>query len=894
MSFITRVQDAVSACGHAIVEMTGFPVRDQAPAQLCEETVGDADVYIGVLGLRYGTLVRDGPDRSYTELEFDCATERGLPRLMFLLDSSSVDLGIPPHTLVDDLAARQRTFCERVRNAGVSVVFFRNADDLKGSVERALQDLHQRFAQIEGTPVTVFGGAGPVPVPRQLPRDVPAFTGREAEVGRLVGLLDPSGPGAGDVAICAVAGKPGVGKSALAVHVAHKLADRFPDGQLYVNLRGQEPERLEPAEVLGGFVRALGAPANAISIPQPEREGLYRSLLADRQVLVLLDNAADEAQVRPLLPPAPSVVVVTSRTRLTALGASLLDLEVMDDREATELLAWAAGDARVAAESPEATQIVALCGRLPLAVRIAGALLASKRHWSASYLGHHLAEERSRLGTLRVGGLDVHASFSLTYRQLPARDARAFSLLGIIPGPDFSASSVAGLLELEVPEAQACLERLVDAQLVEAVIEGRFRFHDLLRIFAAGCLDGEPPGARRAALERLLESYKGLAGDAAELLTSSDDRREIRRAGRARGRTGQLGGGGDAGPPSLPVGGHAEPGWRAREAVFRHRQLERLGHRPGARPRRCTSERGSAGRKHRPQRPGPRYEREARWGEAIVCYEQRLAIFRDLGDRHGEGRTLCEMAIACERLGSSEKAVACCEQSLAIFRELDDRGGESWALNNLGIVYESQAHEVSILGRNGERVEGYVEGSPYDPDIANERRAKAEEAIAFYEQSLAIARELGDRHREVRTLNNLGLAHRNQARWEEAIGAYELGLAIAHELGDRHGEAQTLSNLGVAYRNQARWVKAIACHEQSLATFRDLGDRHGEAHALENLGVIHQGEARWEAAIACYERSRDIYRKVGDLVADFRILCLLGEAEMRRPLPTQARGAGPF
>lgn len=350
----------------------------------------------------------------------------------------------------------------------------------------------------------------------QLPPDLVDFTGREAQSAQVRDLLEWQ-PTA--VVISAIAGKGGVGKTTLAIHVAYQVRHRFPDGQLYVNLRGAEAQALEPADVLAEFLRSLGVQPTAIPDGLAERAGLYRARLSDRRILVVLDNAADEAQVRPLLPGSPGcAVLVTSRRRLAGLeGAATVDLDVMEPDQAIELLGKVAGSERVAAEPEAASMLAHLCGYLPLAVRIAGARLAARRHRRLAGYATRLQDERRRLGELRAGDLEVRASFALSYQALSKDEQQMFRLLGLLNGPDFAAWVAAALLDCALEVAEDLVERLVDAQLLEAGGEDatgliRYRFHDLLRVFARERLrEEEPPTIQQGALERVLTTYLVLA-----------------------------------------------------------------------------------------------------------------------------------------------------------------------------------------------------------------------------------------------------------------------------------------------------------------------------------------------------------------------------------------------
>ncbi|RAJ67077.1 DNA-binding SARP family transcriptional activator [Streptomyces sp. Amel2xB2] len=374
--------------------------------------------------------------------------------------------------------------------------------------------LHQRILEADPglalAPDEPSGPVTPKPAqPAQLPAAVADFTGRAAFVAE---LKDQLAQAEGTVmAVSAVAGIGGVGKTTLAVHVAHAAAEFFPDGQLYVDLQGAGPSAAEPQAVLGAFLRSLGVDDASVPEGLEERSALFRSLLSGRRVLTFLDNARDAAQVRPLLAGAAGcAALVTSRIRMVDLaGAHLIDLDVMSPDEALTLFTRIVGKERVGAERKAAMAVVGACGFLPLAIRIAAARLASRRTWTVAALAEKLADEHRRLDELQVGDQAVKATFELGYGQLEYEQARAFRLLGLADGPDISLQAAAALLDRPVDATESLLESLVDASLLESAAPVRYRFHDLVRLFARACAerDEQPPSEREAAFSRLLDFY---------------------------------------------------------------------------------------------------------------------------------------------------------------------------------------------------------------------------------------------------------------------------------------------------------------------------------------------------------------------------------------------------
>ncbi|MET9825729.1 BTAD domain-containing putative transcriptional regulator, partial [Streptomyces sp. NPDC006349] len=396
------------------------------------------------------------------------------------------------------------------------------ADELGVDPRPGLQELQQGILRADphlAEPPAPAADTAPLPVrPAQLPATVPDFTGRASFVRELSGVLSAASGGATTgrvMAVSALAGIGGVGKTTLAVHVAHRARAAFPDGQLYVDLQGAGARPAEPETVLGSFLRALGTADSAVPDSLEERAALYRSVLDGRRVLVLLDNARDAAQVRPLLPGTEGcAALVTARVRMVDLaGAHLVDLDVMSPEEALVLFTRIVGEERVASERKAALDVVGACGFLPLAIRVAASRLAARRTWTVSVLAAKLADERRRLDELQAGDLAVEATFELGYGQLEPAQARAFRLLGLADGPDISLAAAAAVLDLPAQDTEDLLESLVDTSLLESAAPGRYRLHDLVRLYARACAerDEQPPGERAAALSRLLDFYLATA-----------------------------------------------------------------------------------------------------------------------------------------------------------------------------------------------------------------------------------------------------------------------------------------------------------------------------------------------------------------------------------------------
>jgi DNA-binding SARP family transcriptional activator len=694
--------------------------------------------------------------------------------------------------------------------------------------------------------------------PCQLPPDIASFTDREQELEQLIALMNPAAEPHEAVVIAAIHGPPGVGKSALACRVAHQLTSRFPDGQLYANLHGASAAvaASEPTEVLGRFLRALGVGDARIPGQPEERAALYRSLLADRRVLVVLDNAADAAQVRLLLPTRPGcAALLTSRQHLVELdGADHLDLDVLTQTDAVTLLGRLAGAKRAAAEPQAAAEVARLCGYLPLALRIAGARLASRPAWPVHTLAARLASEYARLDELQLDGLAVRASLQLSYQAMRAGEgpggevaAQAFRLIGMLKGPDAGVPVVAAMLKQPHAAAEAALERLVDARLLETVAPRRYRFHDLVRLFARErAAEEDSQTERAAALRRALDWYLTAARQADLLL------RPGRRAAEDHAE-GDVEGGGPmfadrraaltwleveranlvAAVTQAAAGAAPAVAWRLAAALFGFFDVrghwddwEQVG-RLALQVAQGCNDRAAEARAWRDL--GAVAWRRFRLEEASSYLQRSLELRRRLEDAAGEAETLNSIGLVLTAERRYEEATVCLKRGLALFREQQDRRGEGLVLNNLGDLYRS-------LGQ-------------------------FKDAVACLQGDLAICRESGDRRGEAITLCNLGEVYRDQGCGEEAFVSHEQSMAICHELGDRRGQGLNLDGQGEARRLQGRHDEALAYLRQSLTLLHEVGDRYSEADARWHLGVTmdelgdhRHAREHWRTALAIYDQ----------------------------------------
>jgi tetratricopeptide (TPR) repeat protein/transcriptional regulator with XRE-family HTH domain len=644
--------------------------------------------------------------------------------------------------------------------------------------------------------------------PHQLPPDIAGFTGREAELSKLRALV---AEGASEtLVISAIAGTAGVGKTALAVHLAHQLAPDFTDAQLYVNLRGYEPgQRLNPTQVLDRFLRALGVPPDVLPKELDELAARYRGLLAGRRALVVLDNASSAEQVRPLLPASAScLVLVTSRDRLAGLvaaeGAQVLMLDVLPPSEALDLLSRTIGSGRVSAEPEAAGEVVRLCGCLPLAVRIAGARLATRPGMSLAALAERLSDERGRLGELSAGDVGVRASLGLSYRALHPEAARMFRRLGLIAGPDFARGVAAALTDANPEEAERLLEALVDAHLVEvAAAPGRYRFHDLLRLYAREQSQNEDADLDRdEALRRMFEWYLDGAHAAQGFQAPGRRRLPYQQTGRWQ-------------QPSFVTFGQLAAWFEAERAslVATVHQAALWGFNPTAWQLACAL--------------STSYPFRSSWTEWHAIHQVGLRAAQQSGNRQAEAWLMTSLG----HMYDAGKGLELSRQSVAIFREIQDPHGEARALSGLGGNYLA-------LGR-------------------------IEESLDCQQRALAICRSTGDLYGEGRALNHLGMTYRALRRLEEALGCLQRALAIRQELGYVWGNDGVLINLGNVYLDLHRFDEAIDCCQQSVAICREVRHRWGEGRSLALLGDCLRGSGDFAAARACWEEALAIFTELG-------------------------------
>lgn len=688
-----------------------------------------------------------------------------------------------------------------------------------------------------------------------LPYDVPDFTGRQDELDGLIRLW--SGNNGGVVTISAIDGMAGVGKTTLAVHAGHRLADHFPDGQLFIDLQahtaGQVP--LDAGAALEVLLGQLGVPTQQIPASVADRAAMWRSELSGRRVLAVLDNALGADQVRQLLPGSSrALILITSRRRLTDLdGAHALSLDVLPAADALELFTAIVGE-RAAAEPLAVLDVLQLCGFLPLAVRIAAARLHHRPRWTVAYLADRLRDQRRRLSELATSERGVAAAFTLSYEQLTPDQQRMFRLLGLQPGRDISPEAASALADLPLDDAETLLEDLLDAHVLTQHQLGRYTFHDLLREHAlATAAAQELPNAQREALGRLFHHYLHTACAAIDHLYPEGKGRRPRIPAPDT-------------PASLPRDEAEAIAWLDGERVNLMASAQYAAEHdwlPHTSQLAATLHRYLLGHAHqadalalcglalRAARRSGDTAAEARtlidlgqvhfwwhgaYEQAAEYYRQALDLARGIGDQGVAAGALQALSSVFRRRREYDQAHDHCAQSLALFRELGDRGGEARCLTDLGIVHA--------------------------------RRGRYEDAHEHHRQALHAYRETGSRIGETVVLNNIGLLCQRQGRYDEARRHHHQALELSRKFDFPGDEAESLNALAEAARSLGDFAQAVAEHDTALTLAREFSYRPEQARAHDGLAHVHRDLGRIDLAHDHARQALDLYTALAVPEAD--------------------------
>ncbi|MCP2322102.1 tetratricopeptide (TPR) repeat protein/transcriptional regulator with XRE-family HTH domain [Hamadaea flava] len=663
------------------------------------------------------------------------------------------------------------------------------------------------------------GGAGPAsgvpgwPKPRQLPADVPHFTGREAELAELDERL-PLGGSATSAVISTISGTAGVGKTALAIHWSHRAAARFPDGQIYLNLRGFDGRgpAVGAAEALRGLLEAFGVEAQRIPLTVEAQSALFRSVLADRRVLLVLDNARSAEQIRPMLPGSPHcLTLITSRNRLSSLvvteGAQPLLLELPSATEGVRILSNRLGPEAVAREPEAVDELVRRCARLPLALAIIAA--RARAEPSLTRLVTQLRDARQGLDAFadEDATADVRAVFSYSLRALGEPAARMFRLLGVHPGPDITLAAAASVAGTDATATQQSLTELVRANLLSQTLSGRYAFHDLLRAYAAEqaeTLDSAP--VRRAAIRRSLGHYLHSAHDAALTIYPQRDRIALHPA-----------------DPAITAESFEDidqaRAWFAAEHPVLLAQI-RQGEQAGLGV--LTWQLAWA--------IADVLDWRGQWHDLTATQEIAAEAARAAADPTGLAQAQRILARAHIRFGRWDDAEALLLDAAENFRRIGDLVGE--------------ANSQIALSR------------------VHEQHGRMSAALACSQQALDLFQTAGHQTGRARSLNVVGWYHALLGEYEQAVARCTEALAVHAELGSRFGQAPVWDSLGYAHQHLGDHAEAVRCYENAIRLYREIGDRYHEADTLVHLGDNHFGAAEWSLAAGSW---RDALRILDEL-----------------------------
>ncbi len=668
-------------------------------------------------------------------------------------------------------------------------------------------------------------GGGAAAATRTLPRDIASFTGRQYELHELVAAAADAAAGAGGVVgIHAIGGMAGVGKTAFAVHAAHRLADRFPGGQIFLPLHGHTPgqQPVDPEDALASLLLTIGVSAAQIPPHLEARMALWRDRLAERQLLLILDDAASSDQVRPLLPGSSgSLVLVTSRRHLSALeDATAISLDTLPPDDAAALLVRLAARPGLGASDPAVGDITRLCGYLPLAIGMLARQLHHHPAWTLTGRAADLAAARDRLELMATENLSVAAAFDLSYADLGEDQQRLFRRLGLHPGTDIDAYAAAALDGTDLATGRRQLEALYDHYLITEPTAGRYRLHDLIREHARALAARDDPAERDQAIEGLLDYYQHTA-----TLAES----HLARQSRTRSTTPAP----SSDAPDLPDSTRALAWARAERASL----LACLDH---------ATESGQQARVVALTAAVAALLRlDGPWTDAVARHTAARQAARQIGDRLGEADALNELAVGRRLTDDYPGAAQALAEAMDIYRDLGHRLGQANVGNNLGI------------------------GRLQTDDFPG--------AVQALGEALDIYRDLGDRLGQANALKNLASARSLTDDLAGAVRAGQEALGLYRDLGDWLGQAGALTELGILGEFTGDFPAAVRALAEALDIYRDLGDRLGQANTLTDLGIIRQASADYPGAADALAEALDISRDLGDRFCQANALTYLGE-----------------
>ncbi|WP_420036564.1 ATP-binding protein [Streptomyces sp. cg28] len=712
--------------------------------------------------------------------------------------------------------------------------------------------------------ISAGAGAGPaqVAVLRTLPRGVAHFTGRDDELSGVVAAarVDEAKPEPAP-AICAVDGMAGVGKTALVIHAAHLLADEYPDGQLFVDLcahtSGREPAA--PTEVLAQLLIASGISPKDLPENLMARSALWRDRLAGRRSLIVLDNAADRAQVEPLIPGAGrNGVLITSRRRLMGLeGASHLSLDMLSSEKATLLFGRLSRRAITEADGSSIAELVRSCGNLPLAIALLASRLAHHPTWEASSFAQEFSSAKDHLGELEAGDLRVTAAFDLSYRNLSHDRKLLFRLIGVHPGPDIDIHALAAMSLVPVTKVRRDLEALYVDHLIDEVSPHRFSMHDLLREYTYAMHDQEPGVELNMAMVRLLDHYRDKA-EAAEKRLAHWTR------------------------PGVPDDdGSRVQNFSGRESALSWLRNER------ANLIACIGLAVRQGMPHIGRMTATLatlLRLDGPWEQAVDLHNQAAASAQSEGDRLGAANALMDLGDIQLISGDQAASIDSYTTAMGDYRKLHNPLGEANSINSLGHARKATGEPAVAAALHAEALSSYRNLGDYLGeanalhDLGRVRQVTGEYVSAWglQEEALALYRALGNQFGEANTINDLGRIKHAVSSYSAAAELHAEALTIYRHLGSRLGEANALHDLGRNRQATGEYAVAGELHEEALALYRVLGNQLGEANTLNDLGRIEQVAGNRSAAAKNYQDALALYRSLGDRLGEANALHDLG------------------
>jgi tetratricopeptide (TPR) repeat protein/transcriptional regulator with XRE-family HTH domain len=681
-------------------------------------------------------------------------------------------------------------------------------------------------------------GAFAAAATRTLPRDIAAFTGRQAELAQLMETLAGAAANGGVVGIHAIDGMAGIGKTTFAVHAAHRLTALFPDGQFFLPLHAHTPGQrpVGPADALASLLLTAGVAAGQIPPGLEARAARWRDQVAGKKVLLLLDDAAGHEQVRPLLPgTAGSLVLVTSRRRMAALeDVTVISLDTLPPGEAAVLLARLAARPGVRTGDVAVGELARLCGYLPLAIGMLASQLRHHPAWTAAGLATELSAAKERLALMHAENVSAAAAFSLSYQDLTPGPQRLFRRLGLLPGPNFDAYTTAALDGTGLDEARRQLGELYDQHLIAEPARGRYQLHDLLREHARALAAADNPAESQASTGRLLDYY---------LHTSLAAGRHIPTYTAVQGRP----------PPGPPPADSPDLSTLRDAATWLEAERPNL---------RAAADYAAIRGMHLyaveiPAAVGDFLRAHGDWGEATALHQTALAAARRAGDRPGEALALRQLGILAWLSGDYSSAAASLTMAVALYDELGDQPGEAYALDHLGITQQ------------------------WTGDYAA--------SLASRQQALAVARASGDRLAEALAIVHLGEIQQLMGEYPSARACAEQALEMFRRLGHRLGEADALASVGYLQLETGDFPAAAATLQLALKLYRDLEHRPFQAGIINALGYVQQCAGDYAAAAASLQQALELQRELGSRLGEADALNSLGELSSRTAATHQAR-----